>query len=1167
MSSETVHKVPKELLALWRNNEEYRRLTQTIGGGLGPCSIQGVPEAAALHLAAALLDELDRMAVFVAHGEEEAMRLAEELALLVSGVHYLPPREIQLGAFFAAGREIAAKRLAVLEAVYEGKARAIVCSGEALMQVMAPPDVIRGASIALAVGDVLPPQRLIEALARADYERVEKVDGAGQFRAAGDIIDVFVPGKDLPYRIEFFDEDVDSIRSFDPANQRSVDKVERVQIPPSNEAPLTDAARKRGITAFKKEIKRAAGTMGARLDALIDALNDRKAIEGAEQLLPYFYEGCTLIGHLPEDAIVCVFETRRVEEAIVETHAQFAERLAQGLETGGSLPRQGALLIEPGAFWASLTRGTTISVSAFARQEKEIAPKALFHFALRSAPQFGARLDILAGDLRGVRGKTTVLFFAGKRAEHLRISLSDLDFDVAVAKELARPPVPGEMLIVETPLARGYEAPDRKLLVLGEHDIFGSRKRPVKVKRAKGASKLDIFADLKVGDFVVHESHGIGIFKGIETRTSQGVSRDFLVIQYAGSDKVGVSTDELDRVQKYVGNADRAPRLSKLGGADWKRTVNKVRESVKELAFDLVALYASRQARQGYAFSEDTIWQKQLEDAFPYEETEGQLQSIAEIKKDMESPHVMERLLCGDVGYGKTEVALRAAFKAAQDGKQVAVLVPTTILAQQHYQTFVKRFEGFPLNVGLLSRLRTAKQQRETLKTLKEGLLDVAIGTHRLLGKDVEFRDLGLLIVDEEQRFGVGHKEQIKNLKKDIDVLSLSATPIPRTLHMSMVGIRDMSVIETPPEERYPVQTYVMEYSDALAREAILKEIGHKGQVYFLYNNVAGMERMLGQLREAVPEATFRMAHGQMPQGQLEKTMLEFMAGEFDVLLCSTIIESGLDIPNVNTIIVYDADHYGLSQLYQLRGRVGRSSRMAYAFLTLRPDKSLSEVAEKRLRSIREFTEFGSGFKIAMRDLEIRGAGNLLGAQQHGHMDEVGYDYYCKLVEEAVQEVRGETPAAEIETQIDIPIDAHIPKFYIRDAAQRLEIYKRIATIRNRQDYYDVQEELEDRFGNIPESVDRLLDVALLKARANAVGLTQVVMRPEEFRLRFSPQSPFDGEPLIRLLQEEKFCKLLPGEQAILQYREKDAGFSRLIAQCDGIVQKMFICICGEARL
>lgn len=714
----------------------------------------------------------------------------------------------------------------------------------------------------------------------------------------------------------------------------------------------------------------------------------------------------------------------------------------------------------------------------------------------------------------------------------------------------------GQIVITPGTLSRGFEYVESRFVLVADKDIFGVQKHKAKAKKSR--KKLDPFTDLKEGDLVVHENHGIGRYLGIEKMTVNGVDRDYLNVQYAGTDKLYIATDQMDLIQPYISMNDRQPRLSRLGGQEWQRAKTRARQSVKALAFDLVKLYASREVKIGHQFNEDTQWQRQFEGAFPYEETPDQAQSISEVKRDMESKKVMDRLLCGDVGYGKTEVAIRAAFKAVMDTKQVAVLVPTTILAQQHYNTFVSRFGDFPFTIQVLSRFKTAREQKEILKRLKEGNVDVIIGTHRLLGKDVKFKDLGLLVVDEEQRFGVGHKEILKEMKKNIDVLTLTATPIPRTLHMSLVGIRDISLIETPPEDRYPVQTYVIEHSDSMVRDAIVREVQRGGQVYFVYNHVKTMEKMAGRLRALLPDISIAVAHGQMNESTLEKTMLAFYEQEYDLLLCTTIIENGLDIPNVNTLIVYDADHLGLAQLYQLRGRVGRSNRIAYAYFTYRKDKILTEVSEKRLRAIREFTEFGSGFKIAMRDLEIRGTGNIIGAQQSGQMAAVGYDLYCKMLDEAVSTLKGEAEVKEPDALIDIRVDAFIDSSYIGQQNQRIEMYKRIAAIEDLEYKYDVEQELEDRFGEIPKASQNLIDIAYLKALATSLGFSQISMQGKNVRMKLGQNKGLDNKTLMIILNENRnMIRYSASNPPIFNIMLKDEDGEKGLSKVRGVLERM----------
>ena len=1147
------------LLNLLGRSEEFLRLKKTSGGGEGPCSVFGVSEEAAPFLVAALT-EGGKSALVVVPNEREAGKLADRLSPLCGcAVVELPPREIQFRAFFARSREIADSRIAAIDRLTLGAPCVLVACAEAAMQRMPPPPAFSSSELVLRPKDTADLNKLAEKLRAAGYERVAKVDAPGQFRISGSLFDVYPSGSETPYRVEFFDDEVDGIRAYDPATQRSVGNAEAVRITPAVEAPLSKEAVARALDLLSQTKRKKA--LAPLCERFAESLTGGDG-DVSDALLPLLFEPSTLIDYLPKDALTIVVEPAIVDEHARERHARFAEAFSQALADGDALPVQSELYLAPEKFWQSLENPRTICLFAFLRTFPHIRAESLFRIEAHSPARYNSALPQLASDLRQLKHSgVTALLFAGSRAQKLKEDLLALDFEAACVPELSRLPLFGETLIVSKGLPCGFELPEQKLSVFSEPDIYGTRKAAVKPVKRREVTRFDVFADLKIGDLVVHESYGIGVFKGICKLTANGTTRDFMQLQYAGTDKLYVPTDQLDRVQKYIGaGEDKSPKLSKLGGGDWGRSVAKVRQSVKELAFDLVKLYADRRSAGGFAFSPDSPWQRELEESFPYEDTPDQETSLAQIKADMESPAIMDRLLCGDVGYGKTEVAVRAAFKAVQDSKQVAFLVPTTVLASQHYQTLCARFSGFPVKVELLSRFRTPAQQSAIVKGLKTGAVDVVVGTHALLGKRVEFKDLGLLIVDEEQRFGVGHKEVIKNLKRSVDVLTLTATPIPRTLHMALSGVRDMSVIETPPEERYPVQTYVMEYADSLAKDAIERELARGGQVFFLYNKVASMERFLTYLRELVPDARIAMAHGQMPEGRLERTMLSFMEREYDVLLCSTIIESGLDIQNANTLIVYDSDQMGLSQLYQLRGRVGRSNRIAYAYFTFRRDKVLSEVAEKRLRAIREFTQFGSGFKIAMRDLEIRGAGNIVGVQQHGHMAAVGYDYYCKLVDEAVNEAKGRPKPIEIDTQMDIPLDAFLPSSYIADEADRLEVYKRIASISGREDVPDVTDELIDRFGEPPEPVLNLIGIAAIKAAAKTAGLTVLTVRPGFALLKLHPKSQITGEALLFVLSEYKGrATLLSGDPAEVRLVGKNAE----TAETAAIAEEFLLRLCS----
>lgn len=824
-----------------------------------------------------------------------------------------------------------------------------------------------------------------------------------------------------------------------------------------------------------------------------------------------------------EDAVIILDESSRIKQRVNNLQMEFNENFKALLEKGEVLPEQSKLFFDYEEILKRVKNNFLLIMNTLAKPGNELQPQTIVNFVSRSMHHFHGNMDILVDDLKYYKNAGyKVLLLSGnqERARILKDTLDSFNIDTVVIKDSEYDIQKGQVVIYAASVSKGFEYVDAKFAVISDGEIFGQTKRRKRTVKIKNADKIKSFTELEIGSYVVHVNYGIGKYEGIEKIKVDGIVRDYLKIIYAGGDTLFVPVEQLDLVQKYVGPTDNPPKLNKLGGSEWLRAKRKAKKAVEDLAKDLIQLYAKRQMVKGHAFSPDTPWQKEFEEQFPYEETEDQLRCIKEIKEDMEKDRPMDRLLCGDVGYGKTEVALRAAFKAVADGKQVAFLCPTTILAYQHYANFIERFKEFPVKIEMLSRFRTPKEQSKIIKELAEGNIDIIVGTHRLLQNDIKFKDLGLLIIDEEQRFGVVHKEKIKKLKENIDVLTLSATPIPRTLHMSLIGIRDMSVLENPPEDRFPVETYVVEFNEELIKDAILREIARGGQVYFVYNRVNGIEKMASFVKDLVPGCRVAVAHGQMEESQLEKVMIDFLNGEYDVLVSTTIIETGLDIPNVNTIIVYDADKLGLSQLYQLRGRVGRSNRLAYAYFTYRKDKVLSEVAEKRLEAIKEFTEFGSGFKIAMRDLEIRGAGNLLGAEQHGHIDAIGYDLYLKLLEEAIRNLKGEAPKEEITTTIDIKVNAYIDSSYIEDENLRLEMYKKIASIKSREDMIEISEELVDRFGDYPKPVEALLEIAYLKAIASQVNITEITEKGNSVILKFNDMNLVNMEVIEKVIKE-----------------------------------------------
>ena len=873
--------------------------------------------------------------------------------------------------------------------------------------------------------------------------------------------------------------------------------------------------------------------------------------------------------YLPEGSIVLVCEGSRVMERAKGCAFEWGEDLKNLLEEGALAGQFASLAVELEDLTRRLRGSFPLLLCDSLPTSRYLAPpRAMLSINARQLPSYGGSLETAAADMEHhLAAGSGVLVLCGNetRAKNFHRLLEERGVRARLDLSDQTLPAAGETVIGLGALSAGCEYPQLRLVILTEGQLLapvsGKAPRAVRQKKDSSRQKLRSYTDLTPGDLVVHEHHGIGRFIGMERMTVDGSERDFIKIAFAGTDFLYVPATSLDLISKYIGSGDtERVRLNRLGGTDWTKAKSRAKAAAKDLAKGLIKLYAERQKNKGYAFGPDTPWQQEFEENFPYDETPDQLQATEEIKRDMELDRPMDRLLCGDVGYGKTEVALRAAFKAVMDGKQVAILAPTTILAQQHYNTLMRRMEGFPVHADVLSRFRSAKEQKETLRRLKDGEIDIIVGTHRLLAKDVQFKNLGLLIVDEEQRFGVGHKESIKNMKKTVDVLTMSATPIPRTLHMSMVGIRDMSLLETPPQARYPVQTYVMEYQDSVIRDAILREIGRGGQVFFLYNRVGSIDQCYKQLSKLVPEARIAIAHGQMREHALEDVMLDFSQQKFDVLLCTTIIESGLDIPMANTLIIYDADHFGLGQLYQMRGRVGRSNRLAYAYFTVRPGKGLSETAQKRLDAIREFTEFGSGFRIAMRDLELRGAGNLLGPQQSGHLANIGYDLYCKLLEEAVLEAQGEAPKPnrDVETRMDVHVNAYLPAEYVTGDKQRLEVYKRIASITTAAQRDDVEEELVDRFGDEPLCVANLVAVAYLKAMCAKLGIDRVNQADGRIDMRFAANAQVDGQKLFKALTGfDKWLTLNAAPPVTLTLKDTTLNREDLLMLCVKVMERL----------
>ncbi len=1014
----------------------------------GPVQISGLIPPAKLNFTGAVCAQFEKNVLFVAESDYIAKREAEELAFfLPEQVLFFPSKELEFFKADAKSHEVQHQRLSVLETLMAAEIPMVtVMSLDALLQFTVDIKDYQKSEQAISVGDEISIDTLSEKFVKMGYVREDMVEGKGQFSVRGGIIDVFAPTGENPYRIEFFGDEIDSIRSFDVFTQVSVENLESITVGPADESFESGNSETSVLSYFDqdtivifdepKAISERAEGLKWDIEETVKALLEKDAEFTVRE--KYVHDYFDILRALLKHPFICLSELSGAGQDIKPV-----------MELSRPTGEIGKAPVERERFYEDIKTWTDTGYEVFFSVEKE-------------------RRDALKDDL-----------------EHQGFSVV---LDEKTYKK-------GAIHFIEGGLKNGFYDGEAKIALFGEEEIFGrAPKKRFKRKKLDSAAKIRDFHELDIGDYVVHHTHGIGQYLGLDTLEVEGKRHDYLKIRYNGDDILYVPTDQLDILQKYVGK-DGTVRLNKMGGADFARQKKKVKESVQELARELVALYSARQQAQGYAFSPDTEWQKSFEEDFPYEETEDQLRSISEVKMDMESARPMDRLLCGDVGYGKTEVALRAAFKAVMDSKQVAILAPTTVLVMQHFNTFQNRMEKYPISIAQLSRFQTKKEQEEIIKKLKKGELDIVIGTHRLLGKDVEFKDLGFLVVDEEQRFGVKHKERIKEMKNNVDVLTLSATPIPRTLHMSMINIRDMSVLTEPPENRFPVRTVVMEQNEAVTNDAIKRELSRGGQVYYIHNRIASIESTARKLKKAFPDANVATAHGAMGEELLEEIMMEMLNGTIDILVCTTIIETGLDIPNVNTIIVEDANRMGLSQLYQLKGRVGRSGRRAFSYFLYRPDKALNETATKRLKAIKEFTEFGAGFKIAMRDLEIRGAGNILGAEQHGHMDTVGYDMYCELLAQTVGEITGVTAEEDWQPLVDINVEAYIPPNYIKNHAMRLDIYKKIASIENEADKLDTEGEICDRFGEPPESVSALISVAEIKYLAKECLISEITVK------------------------------------------------------------------------
>ena len=1130
-----------------KDNMKFKSITEKISEKTFPINIYGISESGKSYIINGIFEENDNSMVVVTHSDVDAKNLYEDLSFYTTDVFYFPVREVVFYNVDAISGDLRWARLKVIKEILQNeRKKIIVTSIDALTSLYTPKEYYLRYSMIIKTGDDIDLKEISKSLLQCGYERVEVVEGKGEFSFRGGILDVFPPTSAYPYRVELFGDEVDSIRTFNTESQRSIEKVEEFSIFPSKEVIVDDECRSRAVQNINEELKKVIANVSQEnkesvekikgiVGKNIELLNNTYYFETIDSYLPFFYEKLDSFFDYLQGYTFVVDDFKRSSGKMESIYYEFNENYMSFLQRGDILPSQNSLLLNKGELESKLENSSLITLSSFLNKSDGLFNTVDIGFEEVTLNKYNGQLNMLIEDIqerKEKKYKTVILAGTRPRGERLVKTLMEKGI-FSTYKDSIDKIEAGEVVITFGNLLRGFDYPELELSIISDKDIFGEtrRKRSGKAVRKKGVAKITSFAELKPGDYVVHANHGIGVYKGIKQMAAGGTTRDYLDIVYDKGDKLYVPVDQLDLVQKYIGSEGNSPKINKLGGAEWQKAKAKARKSINEIAQDLVKLYAARATLKGHSFGKDTEWQRQFEDEFPYEETPDQLASLEEIKSDMESDKPMDRLLCGDVGYGKTEVAIRAAFKAVMDGKQVAFLVPTTILADQHYNNFIKRFSDFPIKIDMISRFRTPKQQKATLQALKEGNVDILIGTHRLVSKDIVFKDLGLLIVDEEQRFGVAQKEKIKGMKKNVDVLTLSATPIPRTLHMSLTGVRDISVIETPPEDRYPIQTYVVEQNDQLIRDAILREIGRGGQVYFVYNRVESIDSMANYIRDLVPECKVGIMHGQMTEKELETEMIAFMNKEYDVLVCTTIIETGIDISNVNTMIVHNADKMGLSQLYQLRGRVGRANRIAYAYFIYTKDKILTEVAEKRLKALKDFTELGSGFKIAMRDLEIRGAGNMMGSSQHGHMASIGYDLYCRMLEDTIKLIKGEIENEPIETSVDIKVDAFIPSSYITDEIQKIEVYKKIAAIENINDFMEIKSELEDRYSSIPDSVYNLMDIAYIKSICKGLYIEDIKETAKELRFKFvKGYKGFEGIYSVLLKQYKDDVILYFGE-------------------------------------
>ncbi len=1151
---------------------DFSDLTSSLENRITPINLMGVADSVRAHFISCASKKLAKHAFVITESDASARKLIEDLSFFSGeNVLYFPSVDLLFYDVEASGQDISAQRLKVLSTLcFSEEKYHIVTTRRALCSITAEKNLYENLSRILSVGDEIDLDEIRKLFIDLGYTFEDEVSGKGQCSMRGGIFDFFPPERDFAVRIELWDTEIDSIRLFSPESQRTIENITSCLLTPAKEIILTDEKREILASFLKSEGKKASKKEDEKNNHLsqilrrdLERVEEKITFPSIHKYIPVLYsEPATIADYLDDNYIIFADEAGRLSESAKIEAEQFSEDIKSLLERGIVPKTSYKYSADFSSMIKNLSSRSFVGMSSISYSCPDYKPKKIINITSKGINDYHGKLEFFYDALSFYKKNNyKIIILAGNesKAKNLCTSLEDEGYSPTYLKEFDTLPSSGGIIVTLGSISRGFEYPLINTAVISDKEIFGSHKKKKSRFKVNKQDKINSFTDLKVGDFVVHQNHGVGKYMGTVQLDAGGIKRDYLKLLYKGSDVLYVPTDQLSLVYKHASKEGSSVRLNTLGGTDWSKTKQRVKKSCEDIADDLIALYAARESIRGVECGPDDEWQRVFEASFPFEETDDQLSSIAEIKADMERPRPMDRLLCGDVGYGKTEVAMRSAFKAVMNGYQVVYLVPTTILASQHTNTFRQRMKDFPIRIASLSRFNTPSEQKEVIKGLKSGEVDIVIGTHKLLNPAIEYKNLGLLIIDEEQRFGVKHKEQIKELRKNIDVLTLSATPIPRTLHMSMSGIRDMSIIAQPPGERYPVATYVLEYDREVIREAINREIGRGGQVYYLFNRVSGIEKVAEEISAMIPDARIAVAHGKMNERELENIMMSLYEGEIDILICTTIIETGLDIPNVNTIIIEDSDRMGLSQLYQLRGRVGRSDRLAYAYLTFRRNKVLTEDAEKRLRAVKEFTEFGSGFKIALRDLEIRGMGNLIGAAQSGHMEAVGYEMYCKMLDSAIKAHKGIVSEEQTDTLIDVPIDGYIPERYIPYHSQRLSAYKRIAAIENENDLMDAQDELCDRYGNLPPSVENLLEISLIRKMASDKKFTEVSLKDGVLKLFFSEENPPEMERAIEYALENPLTVAIrKGKKPHIEFKvQADCSQKKHIENIKKTIEKM----------